>query len=165
MHRLAPAVNVPLEEHVAEDADLRRLVLGLQRQVGRLPVTPHTVALEGAALRTDRLGCERRRLLAQLDRRESLALRLVHRLEDLELDREPMAVPAGNVAHLAPTQQLVPVDDVLEDLVQRVPDVQVAVGIRWPVVQHKRRARVLLGELGIDLLLLPEALQLWFARR
>ena len=39
-----------------------------------------------------------------------------------------------------------PVDDVLEDLVERVTDVQVAVGVRRTVVQHKLLARALLSK-------------------
>ena len=57
-------------------------------------------------------------------------------LLDLPLDRQSVAVPAGNIvavvaAHLEGTG-----DDVLEDLVQRMADMDVAVGIGWTVMQH-----------------------------
>lgn len=38
---LAAAVDVAVEEHAAKDAQLRRLVGGVERQVRRLPVAPH----------------------------------------------------------------------------------------------------------------------------
>lgn len=41
-------VDVPVEEHLAKDLQLRRLVAGLQGHVGRGPVGPHAVpAVQG----------------------------------------------------------------------------------------------------------------------
>ena len=164
VHRLAPAVDVALEDHRAENADLRRLVLGLEREVRLLPVPPAAVPPERVALLPHRLFGEFGGALAQLERRQRLALVVLHPLEHLELDRQAVAVPPGHVLHLPPLQQHVPVDDVLEDLVERVADVQVAVRVRRPVVQHELVARVAGGELLVDLLLVPELLQLGLAR-
>mmetsp|Transcript_1136 Transcript_1136/g.2483 ORF Transcript_1136/g.2483 Transcript_1136/m.2483 type:complete len:218 (+) Transcript_1136:2933-3586(+) len=48
-----------------------------------------------------------------------------------------MAVPPGHEAHLFSLEHLVPVDEVLENLIQRVPDVQVSVGVRRAIVQRE----------------------------
>ena len=39
--------------------------------------------------------------------------------------------------HLLASEHLVTVDEVFENLVQRVPDVQVAIGVRGAIVQHE----------------------------
>ncbi len=189
-----------LEDHVAKDADLGRLVLGLQRQVRLVPVAPHAVAPEGGALPVHGLLGEVPRLLSvgkqgvvvswdgivrgrsgleeasggahslspslppstpslppslthvlppspERDGCERLPLRRLEALEHLELDGEAVAVPPGHVAHLEAAEHLVAVDEVLQDLVERVPDVQVPVGVGRAVVQDELGACVV-GELG-----------------
>mmetsp|Transcript_42070 Transcript_42070/g.96437 ORF Transcript_42070/g.96437 Transcript_42070/m.96437 type:complete len:492 (+) Transcript_42070:1865-3340(+) len=164
VHRLAPAVDVALEVHLSEHAELRRLVLGLQREVRRVEVAPHAVPHERVALARHRLPREARRPLAQLQRRELSPLAGLHRLQHLQLNRQAVAVPAGDVGGLPPLQQHVPVDDVLQDLVERVAHVQLAVGVRRPVVKHERLAGVGRRQLRVDLLVGPELLELGLAR-
>ncbi len=78
--------------------------------------------------------------------------------EELMLDRQTMAIPARDVQTVKTLQGLVTHDDVFEDLVQGMADVDVAVGVRRPVVQDKGFAAAgLLADLGIDLLLRPLA--------
>ena len=74
-----------------------------------------------------------------------------------------MAVPSRDVLHLAALEHLVPVDDVLQDLVERMANVQVAVRVGWPIVQHERLPRVFFRELLVDLGLGPELLDLGLA--
>lgn len=76
--------------------------------------------------------------LADLDGVDAVAALPARRLERLQLDGQPMAVPAGNVADPSSLRELRPADDVLDDLVERVPDMQIAVRVRRPVVQHER---------------------------
>ena len=71
------------------------------------------------------------------------------RFLDLDFDRHAMAVPAGNIGHIEAGQRLRTDDDVLENLVHRMPDVDVAVGIRWAVVQDELGPT---GTEGADLL-------------
>jgi len=66
-----------------------------------------------------------------------LALRPIKLLLHFPFDRQAMAVPAGDVVGI-PAGHLVRADDhVLEDLVERGADVNVAVGVGRPVVQHE----------------------------
>ena len=60
-------------------------------------------------------------------------------LLDLPFDRQPVAVPARHVVRVVPEHLLRAHYKVLENLVERVPDVDVAVGVGRPVVQHETR--------------------------
>ena len=66
-----------------------------------------------------------------------LALRAVIVLLDLPFDRQAVTIPARNVIGILAQHLLAAGHDVLEDLVERVPDVDVAVGVGRPVVQHE----------------------------
>ena len=87
---------------------------------------------------------------------------LVH----LELDGQPMAVPAWDIdsviAHHGPGLD----DQVLQDLVQRVAHVDMAVGVRRTIVEDPHLAvSSKLPELTIDPTLLPEAQNFGLALR
>ena len=58
-------------------------------------------------------------------------------LLDLPLDRQAVAVPAGDVVGVVAGHLARAVDHVLQDLVQRVADMQVAVGVGRPVMQDE----------------------------
>ncbi len=62
---------------------------------------------------------------------------------DLVLDRQAVAVPARHVGRVEAGQRLRADDDVLEDLVDRVADVDVAVGVGRAVVQDETCGRPL----------------------
>ncbi len=53
-------------------------------------------------------------------------------LDDLVLDRQAVAVPAWNVRAIEPLHGQRADDDVLEHLVEQVPHVDLAVGVRGP---------------------------------
>ena len=69
-----------------------------------------------------------------------------------------MAVPPGDVTHLFALHHLVPVDEIFEDLVERVSDVKVAVGVRWAVVEGEHLRVGALGDLLVDLVVRPPLL-------
>ena len=48
-----------------------------------------------------------------------------------------MAVPAGDVIRIVAKHLLAARDDVLQNLIEGVPDVDVAVCVRWAVMQDK----------------------------
>ena len=133
--RLQPPVHVALLEDLAQRADLVGLVLVGHRRVRMVPVAQHAEALELLALRVDLRGRVRAREPLRFRGRQVLAVRLL----DLHLDGHAVAVPAGHVRRVEAREPLALDDDVLEDLVDRVPDVDVAVRVRRPVVQHEAR--------------------------
>ncbi len=57
---------------------------------------------------------------------------------DLPLDRQAVAIPARHVVDVVAHQELRTDDEVLEDLVQRVADMDGAVGVGRAVVQHEQ---------------------------
>ena len=58
-------------------------------------------------------------------------------LLDFPLDRQTVTVPAGHVVGIEPEHLLRLHNEVLEDLVERVPDVDVAVGVGRSIMQHE----------------------------
>ena len=78
-----------------------------------------------------------RRRVGQI--RLRLALGAVVFFLDLPFDRQAVAVPARHVIRIEAEHLLAPRHDVLEDFVERVPDMNVAVGVGRAVVEDKSR--------------------------
>src|SRR4029453_6954814 len=85
---------------------------------------------------------------------------------DLPFDRKPMTVPSRHVVGIEPQHLLATRDHVLENLVQRMPDMDVAVRVGRPVVENellasfRRRA-----ELRVKIIFLPARQDLRLALR
>ena len=80
----------------------------------------------------------------------------LHVFQQLMLDGQAMAIPTGDIQGIKTLHGLVFDDHVLEDLVKRVADMDMAIGIGRPVVQNKRRRPfALLADTLIDLVILP----------
>ena len=159
VHRFQPPVDVPLEQHLSEHLDLGGFVALLQCEIGLFPVCPDAPALEPLHLAIHLLAGVRGGLLPQLERRQGLALLRIHRLKNLQLDRETVAVPARHVAHPAALHHLVLVDHILENLVQGVTHVQGTVGVGRPVVQRETGAVVLQPQRSVNPVVFPERLK------
>ena len=134
--RLRPLVHRPALHEPAELAQDAGLVVERHRPVRVLPVAQHAEALELLPLDVDEL---RRVLTAEAalvpggDRPFLRPEGLVH----LVLDRQAVAIPAGDVDGEGSRHRPVLDDHVLEDLVQRVPDVDVPVRVRRAVVEDE----------------------------
>ncbi len=135
VHRLEAAVDVALLEQPAQRADLVRLVAEGHGEVGVVPVAQHAEPLEVLLLPLDLLGRVGAREPLRLRRGDVLAVLLL----DLHLDRHAVAVPARHVGRIETRQRAALHDHVLEDLVDRVADVDVAVGVGRAVVQDEAR--------------------------
>ena len=134
--RLRPLVHRAALHEPAELAQDAGLVVERHRPVRVLPVAQHAEALELLPLDVDEL----RRVLpaeAALVPRGDRPLLRPEGLVHLVLDRQAVAVPAGDVEGEGTGHRPVLDDHVLEDLVQRVPDVDVPVRIRGAVVQDE----------------------------
>ena len=111
------------------------------RRIGMSPVALDAQALELLALDTQPMLGERTAFTAELDDGNLvlvLPLRAVFFL-DLPLDRQAVAVPSRHVVRIVPEHLLRPGHEILQDLVERVADVDVAICIGWAVVQHELR--------------------------
>ncbi|CEG09334.1 hypothetical protein BN961_02759 [Afipia felis] len=105
------------------------------------PVADHAETLEFLALDVDPFLRERPALLAEfVDRHRVLVLALgAVAFFDLPLDRQAVAVPARHVVGIVAEHLLALGHKVLEDLIERVADMDVAVGVGRPIMQHEFR--------------------------
>ena len=145
-HRLGAAIESAVGGELHQFA--RDLGFGeiIHRGVGMIPVADDAEPLEFLTLHVEpacRVGAA---LLAERHHRGGVAkirLRLafgaVILFLDLPFDRQAVTVPAGHVVGIKAEHLLALGNDVLEDLVQRVPDMDVAVGVGRAVVQHEFR--------------------------
>src|SRR5258708_11612350 len=150
--RPEPAIDVTVREDASEHTDLVRLGLRVHREVGMLPVAEHAQTLEILLVALDLLGGAGAAHALRLLRRQVLAALLLA----LHLDRHAVACPAGHVGRVKAGQRPRLYNHVLQDLVHRRADVDVAARVRRAVVQHE--ARPALGDLAqapVDALVVP----------
>ena len=143
-HRLRAAIEQAVGDELEDLAGDLRLGGIAHRRIGMVPVADDAEPLEllplhrkpmlgiGAAFPAE--GDDRLRI-REVGLR--LALASVEFLLDLPFDREPVTVPAGNVVGFPPRHLVRAHDDVLQRLVERGADMDVAVGVRRPVVEHE----------------------------
>ena len=133
-----------------------------------LPVALDAEPLEFLALDVDPVFREGAAFAAEFHHRHRvlvLALGAVFLL-DLPLDRQTVTVPARHVIGIEAEHLLAARHHVLQDLVDRVPDMDVAVGIRRAVMQDEFHAALRrLAHLLVETLLLPARQQLRLALR
>ena len=152
VHRLDAAAEVAALDDLRQRAQHVGLVAEIHGAIRAVPVADHAEPLEVAALDVDLLGGVFAALRAEC-RGVELVADLAVLLLDRVLDRQAVAVPARHVGRVEAGQQLRLDHHVLEDLVDRVADVDRAVGVRRAVVQHERRAALrVLADLRIQVL-------------
>ena len=156
--RLRPAIELAAHRELQQLAGDHRLGLKIHRQIGVLEVALDAEAAELLGLDAHPVGGEFPTFLAELvdlDLVLVLALGPVGFL-DLPLDRQAVAVPAGHVVGVVAAHLEGAVDDVLEDLVEGMADVEIAVGIGRAVVQDVfRPAFRRLAQLAVKVHLVP----------
>ena len=146
---------MPVADHVAECTDLLRLEPRIHGHVRAIPVAEHAEALEAGALQVHLLAGELAAggaefLGAQLG--ADAAMLLLH----LVLDGQAMAIPPRDVGRVVAVERMRLDHDVLEHLVEEMPEMRRAIGVRRAIVQHEARAAFRdLAKLAINVLLLP----------
>ena len=145
-------VEVAFVQNPAQRADFVGLRPEIHRQVGPSPVTEDTEADEVLLLTLDLLGGESAAQLTHTVGGDVLAVPLL----DLVFDRQAVTIPPRDVGRVETGQRLRTNDDVLEDLVDRVADMNVAIGVGRTVVENETRA-ALRGRADtlVDVVLLP----------
>ncbi len=155
VHRFVALGNVAVFDDLAERANDVGLGFEIHRQVRVVPVAEHAEADEVLALVVD---LRQREFAAGPAKLVGLDLDsdLAELFLDLVLDRQAVAVPAGHVGRILAVQRARLDDHVLEDLVDRVADVDVAVGVGRAVVQHVALAPgARVANLLVKILVLP----------
>ena len=110
-------------------------ILVIHGQVGVVPVAQHSQALELVALDVNELGGVLTAKLAHLQLGDLILLGpqvLFH----LQLDRQAMAIPAWHVRGMKALHALDLEDEVLENLVEGMADMDMAIGVGRAVVQY-----------------------------
>ncbi len=152
MHRFAALIQVAVFVNVAERAHDIGLGAVIHGQVGVIPIAQHAETDEILFLPFHllcRIGAAQ---FAELGRRDILAVQFLHH----QLDRQAVTVPARHVRRIEAVQRLRLDDDVFQYLVDRMTDVNVAIGIRRAVVQDEFfRALTRLADTLIELFFLP----------
>ena len=159
VHGLLGLVDEPLLHELRQLPHDGRLVGRRHGEIGIRPLAHHAQALELGPLDGHELlrvcaagAAERHRAHVPLLAAEVA----VH----LQLDGQAMAVPAGDVRRVVPLWSrhgAAAHHHVLEDLVERGAEVDVAVGVGRSVVEHElRRARARLPQPAVEVLRLPQ---------
>ncbi|MPL90964.1 hypothetical protein SDC9_37023 [bioreactor metagenome] len=154
-HRLRALIERAVHQEFHEFLGDHRLGMEIHRQIGIGPVPGHAEPLEFLALHGDPVLGELATFLAEGDGVDVVLVQPLGAilLLDLPFDRQAVAVPARDIAAVVAHHLMAAHDDVLDRLVQRVADVQMAVGIGRAVMQHERGAGIvaaLFAQLVID---------------
>ena len=153
--RFLALVDHPLFDELSERANDRGLVSVVHRQVRLRPQAGHSEPFELLSLDLDVL-CRVLPARATEIGDAHVALLRSELAIDFQLDRQTMAVPSRYIGRVEPRHRPRADDEVLEDLVERVPDVDASVGVRRAVVQDELRlARATLSDLAVEIHLLP----------
>ena len=164
MHRLVATHDVAVGDDAPEGADDVGLDGKIHREIRPAPVADHAKADEVLALPLDL----RARVFAA-GLAEFRGLDLNPRLADFFLDRmldgQAVTIPARHIGRIVTAESPGFDDDVLENLVDRMADVDVAVGIGRSVMQNIfRPAAPLLAQLAVEIDFLPMLQDLRLAR-
>ncbi len=138
-HGLGAVIESAVHQEFADLAHDLRLGRRGHGRIGILPIALDAEPLELRTLHVDPIGRELAALLTELrDRHVVLVLLGVAiLLLDLPFDRQAVAVPARHIDRVLAELLLHAVDHVLQDLVEGVADVEVAVGVGRPVMEDE----------------------------
>ena len=157
-HRLGAAVELAACRELEQFGDDRRFGALGHRQIRVVPVRADPEPLQLLALHVDPMLRVGAAFGAELLGRHLVLVELLLAvlLLDLPLDRQPVAVPAGHVGRVLAEQGLRPHHHVLQRMVERMADVDVAVGVGRAVVEDEfLPARARLADALVQTLALP----------
>ena len=160
-HGLGALVEAAVHQELAELVRDHGLGLVGHGRIVIVPVALDAQPLELLALHLDPVIGEGAALAAELaDRHRILVLVLgAVLLLDLPFDRQAMAVPARHVVAVLAQHLLGARDEVLQDLVERVADMEVAVGVGRAVMQDELGPAAALGAQAMEQVHVGPALQ------
>jgi len=152
VHRLGTLVQMTRLHDAPQGADDVRFLLEVHGEIGILPVAQHQQPLEIGLLFFNLAAGIVTAGLAELCGAHFLP-RLAHLFLHLQLDGQAMAIPTGHVRGVVAVQSTALDDNVLEHLVHRMADVDVAIGIGRAVVENELlgMGKSVLGRLSVSL--------------
>ena len=157
-NRLLTAINKTLLNDASEGSDDCRLIGGFKCQIGMLPIAKDTKSAELGSLNINELPGILFRFLTHLKRSQSR-----RGLHHTELDRQTMAIPSRNERSLKSCHRLRFDDQILENLVQGSPHMDIPICKRWTIMKYiLRRSIASLLDGLVKPLLLPFSQKLRF---
>ncbi len=136
--RFQSFVYMALLRHLAEYLDLFCLVMGMEGNVGLIPVAPDAEPLELLGHSFDVLGGKLFASPAKLNWAERFTLEFV-RFDDLGFYREAVGIPAWYVGHVVAHHSFVLNDKVFHHLVVGCADVYLSVGVWRAIMKDEDR--------------------------
>src|SRR6266404_1714421 len=159
INRLLAAIDKALLDDVGKEPQFVGFVFLVEGQIRFFPFPKNPQAFKLLALNIDvfaRIGVALFSNSGRIEvrRRGAGSVRAVfaHLLGDFELDRETVAIPAWNIRSTEAAQRFVFDDYILENLIQRVADVDITVSERRAVVQNELFGA---SALGLDAFIKP----------
>ena len=162
-HRLRAAIQQPIARIFVDFARDLRFRRKAHRGVRMVPIAEAAEPLELLALHVQPMLGVGPTFLPERDHRLRVAkvwlgetLGAVMLLLDLPFNRQPVAIPTGYIIAVPPQHLLRAHDQIFQRLVERGADMDVAVGVGRPVVQHEfRPSRRRLAQLPVNVLSRP----------
>ena len=162
VYGLLAFVDVAFVGHGAEHPDLFRFEMGIQGHIGMVPVTQHTQPFEILPLGIDPLEGIFPAHFPQFHRGQLVT---VHAggLQAGMFDGHAVGIPAGDIGGVIPLGVFVFDDDVLQDLVQGMAHVDLAVGVGRSVVEDELLVACMeFLFFSIDIVFIPEIQEIRF---
>ena len=160
-HGLGALVEPAIHQELAELARDHRFGAVGHGRVVVVPVALDAQALELLALHADPVIGEGAALAAELADRHGVLVLVAGAVLflDLPFDRQAVAVPARHIVAVLAQHLLGPAHQVLQDLVERMADMEVAVGVGRAVMQNELGPALALGALALEQAHVGPALQ------
>ena len=165
MHGLLALVDEPLLDEPSQGARDRGLIPEVHRDVGMIPVAEDAEALEFLRHHADEALRVAAARPAEVGHRHVAPPRTELAL-DAKLDRQTVTIVARDVRRVVARHRARLDDEVLQDLVERRSEVDLAVRVRGAIVQDEfRRAFTALRDLPVEVHGLPPGEPLRLGRR
>ena len=147
-HRLFALIQPAVHQEMPELPHDGRLHGRSHGEIGVVPVHHHAHALKLLALHINPPLGKSLAALADFQNREGVA-RLALGTDLLfyfPLDGQPVAIPSGLIKHPITKEKAAAHHDILQNLVHRMPNMEMPIGIGRPVQQGVRRTRIIVIE-------------------
>ena len=151
-HRLRPLIQSAIHQELLEFFGNHAFGVEIHGQVGIVPIARDAEPFELLTLHINPTLGKGPAFLAELDDvdRILVASFFAILLFDLPFDRQTVAVPARDIACVASHHLLAAYNHILQDLVQRVPDMQMPVGIGGAVMQREGLAPLFFAQTVVN---------------
>ena len=138
-HRLGAAIELATFGKAHQFAHDGRLGGEIHRQIGIVPVAVDAQPFELRTLHIDPVAGIGAAFGAEFARRHFVLVLLFLAIFffDFPFDRQTVAIPARHIWRIKPAQRARAHDHILEDVVQRMADMHVAIGIRRAIVENE----------------------------